>query len=83
VVVSICCSYRLSCAGDKAAGANCSGDNFSSSDCSRLVPDEDNSFRCQGKAVTNGKSSGSSPMLDAGICTEITGVGVHLTGVRD
>jgi hypothetical protein len=76
----MCCSYGLSCARDGAAGASCSGNNSPSSGCSRLVPDEDDSSRCQGRAVTNGKSSGSSPMLDLGICTKMTGVGVCSTG---
>ena len=79
--VSLCCSCGLSCAGDGAAGANCSGDNSSSSVCPELVSNEDDSFVCWGKAVTNGESSGSSPTLDPGICTEI--VGVHSTGDGD
>jgi hypothetical protein len=79
--VSLYCSCGLSCAGDGAAGTNCSGDSSSSSGCSGLVPDEDDSSVCQGNAVMNGESSGSSPMLDLGICTVITGVGVYLTGV--
>jgi hypothetical protein len=72
--VSSCCSCRLSCARDGAAGTNCSGDNSSSSVCSELVSDEDDSSVCRGKAVTNGESSGSSLMLDPGIYTEIVGV---------
>jgi hypothetical protein len=72
--VSSCCSCGLSCAGDGAAGANCSGDNSSSSVYSELVSDKDDSSVCRGKAVTNGESSGSSPTLDLGICTEIVGV---------
>ena len=82
-MVSTCCSYGLSCTRDDAAGANCSGNDSSSSGCSGLVPNEDNFSRCRGKAVTNGESSESSPMLDLGIYTEITGVGVCLTGVGD
>jgi hypothetical protein len=46
-----------------------------------LVSDEDDSSVCWGKAVTNGESSGSSPMLNLEICTKI--VGVHLTGDGD
>jgi hypothetical protein len=79
-VVSTCCSCRLSCARDGVAGASCSGNDSSSSGCSRLVPDKDDSSRYQGKAITNGESSGSSLMLDPGICTEITRVSVYSTG---
>jgi hypothetical protein len=79
-VVNMCYSCGLSCARDGAASASCSGDNFSFSGYSKLVSDEDDSFRCQGKAVTNGESSGSSPMLDLGICTEIPRVSIHSTG---
>jgi hypothetical protein len=82
-VVSTYCSCGLSCARDGIASINCSGNDSSFSGCSKLVPDKDNFSGCQGNAITNGESSGSSPMLNLGICTKITKVGICLTGVGD
>jgi hypothetical protein len=64
-------------------GANCSGDNSSSSGCFGLVSDEDDSSDCQGNAVMNRESSGSFLTPDPGICTKITGVGVHSIGTSN